>query len=208
MGRDGKRRGRLPGLPPDARGAEQAVSAELDALAAGIRVCPRCRLSASRTLAVPGEGPDRPLAVLVGEAPGQAEDLSGRPFTGRTGLFLDRFLQEAGLDRAALFITAAVKCRPPANRDPRPDELTVCREAWLLPQLALLAPAPVVLLGRAPARSLLGHTGNLADVRGRVVRWRGRALLATVHPTAAMRFPKMRAALEEDFRTLKALLGP
>jgi len=117
-------------------------------------------------------------------------------------------LQEAGLDRAALFITAAVKCRPPANRDPRPDELTVCREAWLLPQLALLAPAPVVLLGRAPARSLLGHTGNLADVRGRVVRWRGRALLATVHPTAAMRFPKMRAALEEDFRTLKALLGP
>ena len=127
-------------------------------MAAGIRVCTLCRLCESRTHAVPGEGPADATLVLLGEAPGRHEDQQGRPFVGMSGRFLDGLLQRTGLDRQRVFITGSVKCRPPANRCPRSDELAICRKAWLAPQIACVRPELIVLMGLTALRQAMGIT--------------------------------------------------
>jgi uracil-DNA glycosylase len=126
--------------PVERRGA-------LEAIAADVRACTRCRLHETRTLAVPGEGSPDTEVVLVGEGPGRNEDLEGRPFVGRAGGMLVRLLAALGWQREDVFITNVVKCRPPGNRDPEPDEIAACAP-FLRRQLAVLDPAVVVTLGR------------------------------------------------------------
>ncbi len=152
---------------------------------------------------MPGEGPAIAPFMFVGEAPGAQEDATGRPFCGRSGRFFDDLLDHAGLDRGAVFVTSSVKCRPPGNRDPRVDELRLCREAWLERQVACVGPRLIVLMGTVPVRQMLGRTTPLKSLRGTPVRRAGRMFLPTYHPAAGMRFPAIAAALREDFCRLR-----
>lgn len=175
----------------------------LDALAEGIGACTRCVLHETRTNAVPGQGPAGARAMLVGEAPGEAEDRTGRPFDGMTGRrFFDPLLAGAGLAREQLFITSSVKCRPPGNRNPTLDEMAACRDAWLLSQIETVDPFVVVLMGKIALRSILGEKGPLGGYRGDFIFWQGRKVLVTYHPTAGMRFPGPARALREDMERL------
>ena len=151
---------------------------------------------------MPGEGKCLRSIILVGEAPGEVEDRTGRPFVGRTGRFLDGLFSELGVFRDDFFITSSVKCRPPANRDPRRTELDACRAAWLAGQIEAVDPALVVALGLVAARTLLGETAGktpLRDLRkSKHVLESGRTCRVTYHPSAGMRFPKTREMLAAD----------
>ncbi len=175
---------------PDAT-AEQvrlraAAHADLTALTVDVRRCTACpELVAERTQVVVGDTPPAARLLLLGEAPGAQEDLTGRPFVGRSGQLLDRVLAQAGLDRGDVAVLNTVKCRPPGNRPPSRTETARCR-GWTERQLALLAPALVVALGLSAARWFLGPV-TLTAVRGRVHEAGGRLVLPTYHPSAALR---------------------
>ena len=159
--------------------------AELAAEAAG---CTRCPLAATRTQVVFGVGdPDADL-MFVGEAPGRDEDLQGEPFVGRSGKLLDRLVaEELGVDRSQVYIANVVKCRPPDNRDPKPDEIAACRP-YLDAQLELIDPAVVVTLGNFATRLLLEtDRGHHQGPGCGPTRWAARQLVPTYHPAAALR---------------------
>lgn len=149
---------------------------------------------------MPGEGPFDAAVMLIGEAPGRKEDEAGRPFVGMAGAYLDRVLAKAGLRREALFITSCVKCRPPGNRTPRPDELAVCKANYLLRQIEWINPRVIVAMGATAVRTILGVEGAMLDLRGRTWRRDGRTILATVHPAWAMRFARAGGGMEADLR--------
>jgi uracil-DNA glycosylase len=178
----------------------------LGRLARGIVQCRRCPLHEQRRHAVPGAGPEGARIMFIGEAPGAREDATGEPFVGRAGGYLDILLARIGLTRSEIFITGSVKCRPPGNRTPRTAELRTCRELWLAPQIAAIDPAVLVLLGGVAARQVLGERRPLAELRGPMRRWHDRHVLVTAHPAAAMRFPRPRRWLDEDFVRLQAFL--
>jgi DNA polymerase len=174
--------------------------------------CTRCPLAAGRTTVVFGEGdPDADLMV-VGEGPGRDEDLQGRPFVGRSGQLLDRLLaEEAGLRRDQVYIANVVKCRPPGNRDPLPEEIEACRP-FLDQQVALIAPKVVVTLGNFSTRLLLDTSEGITRLRGRSYPFGpdGAVLLPTYHPAAALRgggevLAKMRADFVRARSALDAL---
>jgi DNA polymerase len=177
----------------------------LDSLAMVVRSCVACpELAAARTTVVVGDVPPAARVVLVGEAPGAQEDLAGRPFIGRAGQLLDELVTDAGLHRADLAVLNVIKCRPPANRTPSRVEAQRCT-GWLDRQIELIDPAYVMTLGRTALTWALGGKLTLAEVRGTVHDWRGRRLVASYHPSAAIRFgPKgmPRAALTEDLGLL------
>lgn len=174
-------------------GRDEANPRVLEEIAAQVRVCTRCRLHAGRTNAVPGEGSDHARILLLGEAPGRDEDASGRPFVGRAGKTLDRALRAADLDRESVFITNVVKCRPPSNRTPKPDEIAAC-SPFLAAQLAALGPCVVVTLGETALQRLVKSPGRLRDQRGRLLETPDARVLATYHP-AAIRYGRDREAL-------------
>jgi DNA polymerase len=178
-----------------------SLEEELEYIACEIRACRLCRLWQSRTHAVPGEGNTRASLFLVGEAPGRAEDESGRPFTGLAGRELERLLALAGLRREDIFVTSVNKCCPPGNRRPRRDEMATCRRAYLDRQLAIVAPRLVVLMGGVAAQEMLGAK-ELGAVIGRVIEREGRSYFVTYHPAASMRFPAARRAAQRHFRRL------
>jgi uracil-DNA glycosylase family 4 len=190
------------------------TAAELDRIALSVRGCVACRLATTRAHPVPGAGPVGTGLVFVGEAPGRHEDERGQPFLGASGRFLDRAFAEAGLSfREMGYVLPVVKCRPPKNRDPRPDEVAACRP-FLVAQLAALRPRTVVTLGRFGLHAFVPGT-QLGDVHGqwqRLERWPGDLdlgpywLLPLVHPAAAMRFPRWRARFNDGLRALG--LGP
>jgi DNA polymerase len=171
-------------------------------LAAEVHVCVRCRLAQSRTQAVPGDGPaDAPL-VLVGEAPGRAEDETGRPFQGPAGRFLDAALAALGVARESLYLTSVNKCRPPGNRAPRADEQAACL-GYLQRQLALIAPRVVLAMGGIAAGALYpgarGAGAPISSLRGtEAILPGGARLLVTYHPAAARRFPARRQPFADD----------
>lgn len=174
-------------------------------LEAEVRSCTRCRLCDGRTHAVPGEGSHSPQIVFVGEWPGAEEDRLGRPFVGRSGRFLDGMIESVGLRREDVFITNVVKCRPPDNRDPRPDEIAACRD-YLDRQIDLLAPRVVVTLGRFsmqhwfPGERITRIHGQVKEIGP------GRVVLAMYHPAAALRNPQWREAFAADMQKLPGLL--
>jgi len=167
-----------------------AAAPDWATLADAARSCVACpELAAARQHVVVGDVPvsGRPRIALVGEAPGATEDETGRPFVGRSGALLDQLLGEAGLDRAQCAVLNVVKCRPPANRTPKAPEVARC-SGWLNRQLELLDPPVVVALGLSATKWFLGPRTVLAQVRGRPHEIGGRAVWATYHPSAAIRF--------------------
>lgn len=162
--------------------------------------CTLCPLSEGRTTVVFGEGDPGAGLMIVGEGPGREEDLQGRPFVGRSGQLLDRLLEEeAGLARKQVYIANVVKCRPPGNRDPLPEEISACRP-YLDQQVDLIGPRVVLTLGNFATRALLGTTEGISRLRGRSYPFGGRdaVLVPTFHPAAALRgggevMAKMRA---------------
>jgi uracil-DNA glycosylase family 4 len=164
------------------------TTGSLDALSVAVRGCVACpELAAGRTQVVPGSFPPGADVLLVGEAPGAQEDATGVPFVGRAGQLLDRLLAEAGMPRQRVAVTNVVKCRPPGNRKPRRDEVERCRP-WLDRQIELVDPALLVTLGGTAAEWALGRGVTLATARGVIHSVGGRPLLATYHPSAAIRF--------------------
>jgi DNA polymerase len=177
----------------------------LRSVAAEVKSCQLCPLAKERTSAVPGEGPYDARIVLIGEAPGKEEDLSGRPFVGRAGRLLNSVLESVGIPREHVFITNIVKCRPPKNRQPTKRERDTCTEAYLQRQIDVIRPRLVVLLGRTAAQALLG-ADSLKSVRGRLVR-RGRVeYLCTYHPAAVLRNPRRRGTFSKDLQELRTSL--
>jgi len=176
---------------------------ELGALAARIRRCVLCDLHRSRTHAVPGEGPARARILLVGEAPGRTEDEAGRPFRGAAGKLLDQALREAGIRRDRVFITNAVKCRPPGNRRPRAQEVFACRP-YLVAQVEAVAPRVVVALGQTAVRDLFGPGASLARLRGRWGAFGGRPATGTYHPAGVLYNRKLYGRLVHDLAAAKA----
>ncbi len=189
---------------------EAERAAALEAIAAEIRACTRCRLHEGRTRAVPGEGTPSTEVVFVGEGPGFNEDREGRPFVGRAGALLVKLLASIGWRREEVFITNVVKCRPPDNRDPEPDEIATCLP-YLRRQLEVLDPAVVVTLGRhsmgrfmpgARISSAHGTTRPADPATGAPAA----IVYAMYHPAAALRSPEVERASFEDIRGVPAAL--
>ncbi len=184
--------------------------AALDAIAAEVRACTACRLHAGRTNAVPGEGDPMTEVVLVGEGPGVNEDRLGRPFVGRAGDLLVRLLGSIGWQRDDVFITNVVKCRPPDNRDPEPDEVAACAP-YLRRQLAVLDPALVVTLGRhsmgrfMPGTTISRAHGSVGDVDPGTGAANAR-VFAMYHPAAALRAAAVEATSFADMARIPAAL--
>ena len=173
-------------------------------LARRVRLCTACPLHSGRVNAVPGEGPDDAEVLFIGEGPGYHEDRQGRPFVGPAGNFLEDLLQSIGMTREQVYIANMVKCRPPNNRDPAPDEIAACSK-YLDRQIELLNPLLIVTLGRfSTARFLPGQ--SISRVRGRLRSVNGRHIFPIMHPAAGLRRQEMRAAIEEDFAKLPGLL--
>jgi len=159
----------------------------LEAVAVEASTCVLCRLSEARTNVVFGMGDPHAPLMFIGEGPGEQEDRQGLPFVGRSGQLLDRLLlEELGITRDGVYIANVVKCRPPGNRDPKPDEIDACRP-YLQQQLDLIRPPVVVTLGRYAAQWLLGTTEGINRLRGRVYPFAHGVLIPTLHPAAALR---------------------
>lgn len=178
----------------------------LSDIAAQVSACPLCRLSQSRTIAVPGEGPPEARIMFIGEGPGRQEDLSGRPFVGAAGKLLDQLLLHAGLCRPELFITNVVKCRPPSNRAPLPDEVAACRP-YLDAQIATINPQVICLLGCPATQTMLGSKVSMSREHGRVREHTGILYVPLYHPAAALHRPSLQPVLVEDMRRLSELLN-
>lgn len=177
---------------------------ELQELAAEIRGCQKCRLARGRTNAVPGEGPETAQIMFIGEGPGFHEDRQGRPFVGASGDLLEELLASIGLTREQVYIANVIKCRPPGNRDPLPDEMDACRP-YLDRQVELIQPKIIVTLGRfSMQRYFPGQ--SITRVHGQIKREGDRAYVPLFHPAAALRNPRWMEATREDFARLPALL--
>jgi uracil-DNA glycosylase family 4 len=171
--------------------------------------CTRCPLSQGRTTVVFGEGAADAGLMIIGEGPGHDEDLQGRPFVGRSGRLLDRLLlEEMGLHRSAVYIANVVKCRPPGNRDPLPDEIAACGP-WLQAQLELIAPRVLLTLGNFSTKLLLRTTDGITKTRGRVYPFgQGAVLVPTYHPAAALRGGgEVMAGMRADFVRAKEAMA-
>jgi uracil-DNA glycosylase family 4 len=191
-----------PADPAVAAVAAQAASCgDVGSLGMQARECVACpELVADRTTVVVGDTPAGAQLMLVGEAPGAREDEVGRPFVGKAGALLDELLGEAGLDRRRIAVANVLKCRPPGNRPPTRAEARRCA-GWLDRQVELVDPGLVVTLGGTALAWALGPGVRLGEMRGRLHDWRGRRLLVTYHPSAAIRFGPAglpRAALRDD----------
>jgi uracil-DNA glycosylase family 4 len=183
----------------------------LESVAAEVRACTRCRLHAGRTRAVPGEGSPETEVVFVGEAPGFNEDRQGRPFVGAAGSFLTELLSTVGWRREDVFITNVVKCRPPENRDPEPDEIAACAP-FLARQLEIMDPALVVTLGRHSLGTFLpgariGQVHGTARPPAAAAWTDGSVVYAMYHPAAALHQGSLRRTLLDDMQGIpRALL--
>jgi len=198
-----------PAPAPESR-AERAEA--LAALAAEVQACTRCVLAGSRAHAVFGEGSPKPKLVVVGEAPGADEDRTGRPFVGRAGQLLTRMLAAIGLPREEVFICNLLKCRPPDNRNPRPDEVVACK-SFLREQLRLLDPPLILALGSPAARELLQTRRGIMSLRGRFMRTPdGYRVMPSFHPAYLLRNPAAKrdawADLQQVARALELELPP
>lgn len=205
-------------LRAEADGAELRALPNLATLGAVAVGCTRCGLHAGRQNVVFGEGSPEARVMCVGEAPGAVEDETGRPFVGRAGRLLDRLLLTAGFAREEVYICNVLKCRPPGNRDPRPDEIEAC-SPYLLRQLELIDPEVIVAFGTFAARTLLDVRESLGRLRGRTHLYAGYPVVVTYHPAALLRNPgwtrptwedlqRVRRIVDEGKRRVAAEVGP
>jgi DNA polymerase len=195
----------FPAIP-----ATPAAEDGLAQIAAELRSCTACPLCKTRNNAVPGEGVRRPLVMAIGEGPGADEDAAGRPFVGRAGQLLDKMLRSIGLSRDTnCFIANVVKCRPPENRDPLPEERAACMP-FLKRQIQILRPKYILCAGRIAAQTLLETETPIGKLRGQFAELRiaDRAipLLATYHPSALLRNETLKRPAWEDLKILRAAI--
>ena len=187
------------------RPMNDAVRNAYSTLLEQVRGCTLCPLSETRTNAVPGEGDADADIMFIGEAPGFHEDRHGRPFVGAAGGVLDQMLASIGLERSDVYICNMIKCRPPENRDPRESEMEACRP-YLDQQIEMIDPRVIVTLGRHSFTKFFPGEA-ISKSRGRPRYWRGRVVFPVYHPAAILHNPRLRPALEEDFRRLPALIA-
>ncbi len=180
------------------------TEALLDEVATEVRSCTRCPLATGRTRAVPGEGNPLTDVLFVGEGPGGREDATGRPFVGPAGQLLTELLRSIGWERGDVFITNVVKCRPPGNRDPQPEEISACG-AYLTRQERALDPAVIVTLGRYSLQRYLPGA-RIGEAHGRLRHSGGRFVFPMYHPAAALHQSSLRETLFRDMRGLPAAL--
>jgi DNA polymerase len=198
--------------PAPADTVQETSGDSLAQIAGEIRSCAACALGETRTKAVPGEGAQRPLVMVIGEGPGADEDATGRPFVGRAGQLLDKMLDSIGLSRNRnCFIANVVKCRPPNNRDPLPVETAAC-VPFLERQIRLLKPRVILCAGRIAARTLLKTEESIGRLRGSFIACSvadGDAvpLLVTYHPSALLRNEELKRPAWEDLKMLRATLA-
>jgi uracil-DNA glycosylase family 4 len=183
-------------------------SPEFIALRERALICTACRLSETRTNVVFGVGDPRADLMLVGEAPGRNEDLQGEPFVGAAGRLLDELMAGIGVARSQAYIANVIKCRPPGNRDPLPDEIDCCK-GYLREQIRLIHPRVVVTLGNFATKLLLRTETGITRLRGQVFEWwLGARLIPTFHPAAALRGgDRVRAQMEQDFELVRETLA-
>lgn len=175
-------------------------NSSLPSIADAVRACEGCILHTCRTKPVPGEGNPLAKVMIIGEAPGRQEDESGQPFVGMAGKFLDKLLGIAGLNRADVFITNVVKCRPPENRKPERTEVEACAD-FLNAQIAIINPRLIICLGGTAASAVLGLK-RITNDHGKLIERDGRYYFVAYHPAARFH----RHLIEEDFRQLKRAL--
>jgi uracil-DNA glycosylase family 4 len=178
---------------------------ELARLAKQIVVCTKCDLHRSRKKAVPGEGPTHAEIMFIGEGPGFHENEQGRPFVGAAGKFLDQLLEQAGVTRADVWITNVVKCRPPGNRDPLPDEVETCTSNYLQHQIKIVNPSIIVTLGRF-SMGLFFKGAKISQIHGQMRKVSDRFVIAMFHPAAALHQISLKPAIMADFAKLPELL--
>lgn len=178
---------------------------DLPQLSASLQDCQRCQLSAGRTQVVFGTGNPHASIMFVGEAPGFYEDREGVPFVGAAGKLLTELLQSIGLERSDIYIANVIKCRPPNNRDPLPDEIDTCKP-FLLQQIELIQPKLVCTLGNFATQTLLERKVGITKVRGQVIQLEHFVVFPLLHPAAALHQGNLRVPLKEDFQKLKAVL--
>ena len=186
------------------------AATELGVFATEVAGCTKCRLAQGRTQVVFGVGDPSADLMFVGEAPGYHEDQQGKPFVGQAGKLLDNLLAGIGLQRDQVYVANVLKCRPPGNRDPQPDEIEAC-ESHLFRQISLIEPKVVATLGNFATKLLSGKPTGITRVHGaeQETRLGGRRVLLypLYHPAAALYTPAMLKVLEEDFSRLPALLS-
>ena len=195
-------------VSPNSPASLAAAAADLAAVAAAVAGCTACALAATRTKAVPGEGNgSAPEVMFIGEAPGADEDLQGRPFVGRAGQLLDKMIAAMGFRREEVFIANILKCRPPGNRTPTPDEMSVCIP-FLKKQIALVRPKTIVALGATAWKGLSGDPGaSISRVRGLWQSFEGIPVMPTFHPAYLLRCPSAKRTAWDDLKLVLAKLG-
>ena len=182
------------------RALQRASLAQVESMVAE---CTLCQLASGRTKSVCGEGAMNARLMVIGEGPGAEEDRTGRPFVGKAGQYLDSWLSAIGLDRTLnTYIANIVKCRPPGNRDPEPEEISACLP-YLERQIALVRPKTILAVGRIAAKTLLGSTQGIGALRGRRFDFKGIPLVATYHPSAVLRDMNLKRPVWEDLKLLK-----
>lgn len=176
----------------------------LDSIASQVAICQKCRLSQTRIKAVPGNGDPRSEILFIGEGPGGNEDKQGVPFVGAAGKYLEQLLTSINLTRNQVFITNIVKCRPPGNRDPLPDEITTCTP-YLNAQLEIMKPLLIVTLGRHAMNYFMPNLRISMD-HGQAKRYKGQVYLPLYHPAAGLYNPATRTDIEKDFLKIPIVL--
>ncbi len=178
----------------------------LDKLSNKVALCNRCELSATRKNPVFGDGNINADIMFVGEAPGKDEDLQGKPFVGRAGKLFNEILNNIGLNRKNVYIANCLKCRPPNNRDPKPEELINCFE-YLKQQIKIIKPKIIGTLGRYSTYQLTGQSGALGTLRGRVFSFGQIRVIPMYHPAYLLRNPNAIDIFENDLKKLKEMAG-
>jgi uracil-DNA glycosylase family 4 len=212
VSRDPKWRNRADAPAPalqasDAPQALQAPGESLEDIQIEIGpLCMRCKLCAlGRTQVVFGKGLAKARLMFVGEAPGEEEDQRGEPFVGRSGQLLTKIIEAIGLSREQVYIANVIKCRPPGNRNPEPDEVASC-EPFLFRQIDAISPRVIVPLGKFAAQSLLKTMDPITKLRGRQFEYRGAVLIPTFHPAYLLRNPSAKREVWDDMKKVRAIL--
>jgi len=190
----------------ESRGGEPNLEQNLEALKEECLTCAKCGLRADCTHVVFGEGNPRAKAMFVGEGPGRDEDRQGRPFVGAAGQLLDKILASVGLSRDEVYITNVVKCRPPKNRMPNPDEVVAC-SPYLNTQIKRINPAIIVCLGALATKTLIDKNAKITRIRGEWYEKDGILYMPTFHPAALLRDPSKKRPVWEDMKKVKEALG-
>jgi uracil-DNA glycosylase family 4 len=190
---------------PAAGAAETPAVPTLETLRAEIGDCTRCRLHSTRRNLVFGEGNPRARLMFVGEAPGEDEDRQGRPFVGKAGQLLTKIIQAMGYGRDEVYIANILKCRPPKNRNPEPDEIATC-EPFLRKQVEIIRPEVICALGSFAAQTLLRTDRKISALRGRFHDYRGTRLMPTFHPAYLLRNPGDKRKVWEDMQKVMEVL--